>query len=368
MKKNLLLFITLFSYVILLSSCENKDDKELKIGFVAGLSGKYSSLGTNIRDGFILAFNEIDNTIGNTNIKIIQYDDKQDKAQAKEAINTFIKEDIKLIVGNATSSMTKISIPIVNKQKDTILISATASSSEFSQIDDNFLRIQVDSTSKKYEAISKYLVENNYTNIFCIYDSNNKTYAKDYQEMFQKIFIKNGGNPFVGSADLNIPYNDILKKVKTTKQNMILVVGNSVDSAKIIQYLRINNIKTKIHCSGWAKTLDFIENGGKAVEGVLFFTSYDDSSTNPKYLKFVEKYKKIYNSIPSVFSVQGYELGQLLISELKKSKDISKLKENILSKKIYNGMQGDIIFDKYGDISREYFLMEVINSEFKRLD
>lgn len=361
------LFVVLFLFSSLFfTSCNSKND-EIKIGFVVGLSGKYSSLGTNIRDGFLLAFDEIDNKIDNKKVKIIQYDDKQDKNEAKKAIEYFIKNDIKLVVGNSTSSMTKISIPIISKQKDMLLISPTASSSEFSKIDDNFLRIQVDSTPNKYEEISQHLVKNNHKNIFLIYDSKNKSYAKDYQNMFQDMFIQKGGNKFVGQVDLNLPYNQILEKLEKTKNDMILVVGNSIDSAKIIQYLRINNVKSKIHCSGWAKTLDFIDNGGKAVEGVIFFTAYDDTSLNKKYLTFVKKYKKMYGKLPSVFAVQGYELGQILIKQLKISADISKLKNSILSKKTFNGLQGDITFDKYGDISRDYFLMEVKNSKFVRL-
>lgn len=134
--------------ILLLIGCLPKDDDELKIGFVAGLSGKYSSLGTSIRDGFELAFDEIDYKINDTKVNIVYKDDKQEEKEAKNAIDYFINNDIKLIVGNATSSMTSVSYKIVNKQKDMLLFSPTASSSEFSAIDDNFLRLQVEPSKK----------------------------------------------------------------------------------------------------------------------------------------------------------------------------------------------------------------------------
>jgi len=361
----IIIFILLMS--LFFTACQDKKKEDIKIGFVAGLSGKYSSLGTSIRDGFILAFDEIDNTIGEQKVKIIQKDDHQDKNEAKKIIENFIKEDVKLVVGNATSSMTAISIPLVNKQKDMLLISATSSSDEFSLKDDNFLRIQVEHSAKRYQHLSEYTVKKGYKNIFFVYDSKNYKYASGYENIFQKMFIKNGGNKFVGKVDLNDDYKDILKKLQETKYDLILVVGNSLDSANIIQYIRLKNIDTPILGSGWAKTMDFIENGGRAVEGVIFSTGYDDKSKDKKFVEFIKKFKSKYNKTPSVFAAQGYELGKILINSLKNSTDVSTLKQRILKTKKFEGLQGDIIFDKYGDVFREYFMMKVNNKEYIKL-
>ena len=114
MRKYILVLITIFMF----NACSKKENEDIKIGFIAGLSGKYSSLGTSIRDGFTLAFQEIDYTINNQKVEIIQKDDKQDENEAKKIIDGFVKDNIKLIVGNTTSSMTKISFPVINKQKD----------------------------------------------------------------------------------------------------------------------------------------------------------------------------------------------------------------------------------------------------------
>jgi branched-chain amino acid transport system substrate-binding protein len=353
--------------ILIFTGCSNKKEEVIKIGFVAGLSGKYSSLGTSIRDGFILAFDEIDNKINGKKVEIIQKDDKQDKKEAKKIIEEFIKDGIKIVVGNATSSMTAVSFPIVNKQKDMLLFSATASSGEFSEQDDNFIRTQVEHSSKRYHALLDFIEENKIKDIFFIYDSNNYKYAKDYEHILQKSIVKNGGKKFVAKVTLDTPYDKIVNELKSTPHDLILIIGNSVDSANIIQYIRLNDIKSKILASGWAKTLDFIENGGKSVEGVLFATGYDDNSKDKLFVEFVKKYKKRYNKIPSVFAAQGYELAKILIQNLKESSDIKSLKKRILDKKVYKGLQGDIVFDKYGDVYREYFMMEVKNKEYRKI-
>jgi branched-chain amino acid transport system substrate-binding protein len=342
--------------------CDDKQDEELKIGFVGGLSGKYSSLGISVRDGFMLAFDEINYRINNQKVQIIQKDDQQNKNKAKEAITYFLKNNIQLIIGNTTSSMTKVSLPLI--PSDTLLVSATASSSYFTKKDDNFLRIQVDNSPKRYYSLAKTLVSNEYKDIFFIYDSKNTVYTDDYNFILEKSIIEQGGNKYTDKVDLNSKYKDILNKLKKTQSDLIVIAGNSLDSANIIQYLRMNNITTKIFVSGWAKTNNFIEHGGKAIEGVLFSEAYNENSKNKHFLAFKKKFKNKYNKQATVFSLQGYELAKILIKNLKHSTDIQTLKSRILKIKNYGGLQGDITFDKYGDVMRDFFMMEVKNSQF----
>jgi len=366
--KNIKIFISLLIACIFFIGCNEKNEDELKIGFLAGLSGKYSALGIDIRDGFLLAFDEIDYTINEKKIRIIQKDDKQDKKEAQKVIEYFIKNDIKIIVGNATSSMTKISFDEVNKQKEMLLFSATASSNEFSSKDDNFLRTQVESSAKRYKTLLNYVDSKGYEKIFVIYDSKNLSYANGYLQVFQEMLVQSGGNKFVEAMDLNNNYETIIDALKTTKNDLILIVGNSIDSANIIQYIRHSKITTDILGSGWAKTTDFITNGGKSVEGVVFSTGYDDNSKDKNFLEFVNKFEKKYKVKPSVFAAQGYELGKILIENLLISTETKTLKSRILQTSKYSGLQGDIIFDKYGDVDRDYFMMEVKNQSFEKIN
>ena len=366
-KKLIALFLfTIFTSV--LTGCFDKKDDTIKIGFVAGLSGKYSALGTSIRDGFILAFDEIDNKINGKEVVIIQKDDKQDEKEAKKIIEQFVKDDIKLIVGNATSSMTAVSLPIINKQKGSLLISATASSNTFSGKDDNFLRVQVEQSIKRYKDFGNYIKKQHFNNIFIIYDSKNYSYAKGYIDFILDLSKKNKNIKIVAKEDLNSEHDDIIKKIKSSKTDLILIVGNSVDTANIIQHIRFNHIDTKIFASGWAKTMDFIKNGGKAVEGTLFYTGYNEQSKDECYIEFVEKFKNKYHHLPSEPAAQGYELAKILIQNLQVSSDISTLKKRILKTKTYKGLQGRIIFDKYGDISKQYFMMRIKDAKFIKID
>ena len=360
-------FILLCFTIIAFTSCQDKNKEELKIGFVAGLTGKYSSLGSDIRDGFMLGFDEINYKINNTQIKIVQRDDQQDPKVAKTIAKEFIKNDIKLIVGNATSSMTRVTLDELKNKKDFLLASVTASASEFTKIDDNFIRIQVEHNEKRYGALKKYILKNKVKKVFYIYDKNNLNYAKGYLGFFQDILVHTGGEKFVNIETIQDGYEKIISKLKEASFDMILIVANSSDTANLIQHIRIANIKKRVLISGWANTNDFVEFGGKSVEGVLVSSGYYKYSKEKAYLDFTQKFKEKYNQEPSVFSLQGYELAKILINNLNKTTDISKLKDEILKEKVYHGLQGDITFDKYGDVNRKYSIMEMKNGKFEKI-
>lgn len=366
MKK--LYFFYILILALLFNSCTNNDSETIKVGFIAGLSGKYSTLGHSVKNGVSLAFEENNYLINNKKVELILKDDKQDKNEAKKVVTELIEDNIKVIIGNTTSSMTKISLKEINKKDNILLISATASSDEFSDKNDNFLRTQVSNNYEKFNFLSDYLIKNSLLSISLIYDEDNISYVNSYANNLEKSLIKKGGSKYLSRIKINQEYETIIKKLKNNDSDLIFIVANSLDASKLIQYLKINNINKKILCSGWSKTKELITSGGKAVEDVLFVTSYDENSNKQEYLDFVANYKKRYKKEPSGFAALSYETAMLIIKTLEKDENVLNLKKNIIKEKTFQGLQGKIVFNKFGDVKRDSFLMTIKNSKFVKLD
>jgi branched-chain amino acid transport system substrate-binding protein len=368
MKKGVVWFllVTLVIFVVAYNNFKSKE--EITIGFVAGLSGKYSLLGQSVLNGFLLKFDEINYSIDDKAIHILQMDDAQNEHKAKAAIQSFIAKDIDLIVGNTTSSMTRTSLDILKAHPNKTLFSITASSNEFSNIKDNFLRVQVAHSKARFHRLSNYLVQNDLQHVVVIYDSNNQSYSNNYLLDFQDSFLQQGGIPFVKIFDINQQYETILNELKQLHVDLIAISANSIDSAKLIQYLRLNGILTQLFIAGWAKSEEFILNVGKAGEQILVSTGYDENSKSQAYLDFVEKYKAKYQEAPTAFSAQAYEAADIIIQMLKDKHSLQQFQSWVLSKKVFQGLQGEIIFDEYGDVERENFLMQLHDGQFIRMD
>ena len=152
-----------------------KSSKELiKIGFVGALTAKYSDLGNPMMNGIILAFEEEGYEINGKKIELIFKDDKKDEQVNREIVNDFIAQGIKIVMGNVTSSMSKISMSIINEHKDMFMISAASASNEFSGIDDQFFRVHVANNAQRFDSFTKYIINNNHKKIYGIYENRHR--------------------------------------------------------------------------------------------------------------------------------------------------------------------------------------------------
>ena len=366
MKKFLLISIIFLIFAIIYGFFIKKED-EIKIGFIGALTGKYSVLGNAMMNGAILAFEEENYKVGNKKIKLLLKDDKNNPEINKEIINGFINDNIKIVIGNVTSSMSKLSMSIINNHKDMFMISAASASNEFTKKDDQFFRVHVANNINRFDSFTKYILKKGFKNIYGVYDPDNKTYTKDYIDNFEKSFILNGGNAFVKKSSSIVDLKNLLIDIKEINPDLILVCANSVDAARFVQYIRINNINIKIASSEWAKTNTFIENSGKNGEGIIFNIDYDENSENKKFVDFVNRYEKKYNNKPSMFAAKGYELAKIIIELLKVGKE-NELKKNLLLIKEFDGLVNPIKFDEYGDVIREFYTFELKNGKFVKIN
>lgn len=345
-----------------------KNSKEvIKIGFVGALTAKYSDLGNPMMNGIILAFEEEKYEINGKKIELIFKDDKKDEFTNRQIVNDYINQGIKIVMGNVTSSMSKISMSIINQHKDMFMISAASASNEFSGIDDQFFRVHAANNEQRFDSFTKYIKNHNFNNIYGIYDPGNITYAKDYVENFEKSFILNGGKNFIKYARTDENLDDLVSNINELNPDLILICANSIDSARVVQYMRMKGIKTQIASSEWAMTPAFIENSGKNSEGIIFNMDYDENSKSEDFLRFSKRFKEKYNIAPSLYAAKGYELARVII-ELLKVGDQTELKKNLLIKREFKGLQDTIIFDKYGDVIREFNTFKVINGKFEKIE
>lgn len=343
----------------------NKKEEIIKIGFVGALTAKYSILGNAMMNGIVLAFEEENYEVNGKKIELIFKDDKKNEEINRQIVNDFISDGIKIVIGNVTSSMSKISMSIINNYPDMFMISAASASNEFSGIDDQFFRVHVANNAQRFFSFTKYIKDEGFNKIYGIYDAGNKTYTKDYLDNFEKSFISQGGNSFIGQSiigNLDILVKDLNEK----KPDLILICANSVDAARVVQYLKLNNINIQIASSEWAMTSSFIENSGKSSENVIFNIDYDENSQSKKFFEFVKNYENKYKLFPSMYASKGYELAKIII-ELLKMGDQTELKKNLLIKKEFEGLQNNIVFDEYGDVIREFNTFKVKNGEFIKI-
>ena len=148
----------------------------------------------------------------------------------------------------------------------------------------------------------------------------------------------------------------------------VFVIASSIDSALICQQLKKRNIDILRFLTGWAMTDEFINHAGDASNNVIFNHYHDDDSINPSYIQFVFEYQNRYGKKPDFIASLGFNAAHVIIQTLKKDTHPKDLKQAILKISNFEGLQGAIKLDEFGDCWLERFYLTIKDNKIIRYD
>ena len=348
--------------------CKKKENP-IKVGFVGGLTGRLSDLGTEGRNGVILAVEKI-NSSGGINgrpVKLITKDDKQNAEVTLRVDRELVDEGVVAIIGHMTSTMSMVALPFVNKQK-ILMISPTTSSNELMGIDDYFIRVIPPNKSETDHLARHAFNVMGLKKMAAIYDLSNRANTEEHFNNFKEEFEGLGGkinHLETFSSGKSMDFVKATDSLLKQDPDGVLIATGAPDVAMISQRIRMNGSKVPIFSCGWAMTAALIHDGGPAVEGVVFSQLFDRESRQKTYLEFKKRFEERFGEAPNFAAAHGYEAALALFKALSKNADPQELKATILQQNTIEGLQGDFKVDKYGDPQRKRLLITVKNGQFK---
>jgi branched-chain amino acid transport system substrate-binding protein len=149
-----------------------------------------------------------------------------------------------------------------------------------------------------------------------------------------------------------------------SKPDGVLLVANSVDAALLAQQLRRINPSVAIATSEWSATERLIELGGRAVEGITIAQFLDRQSQQPSYIAFRKAYLERFGREPGFAGLTAFDATNVVMDGLASQDASQTLKQTLLARKSFPGAQSPVVFDAYGDASRETFMTTIENGMF----
>jgi branched-chain amino acid transport system substrate-binding protein len=366
--KNIANSVLICAAALSLLACHRPDP--IRIGFVAGLTGKTADLGEASRNGALLAAEEI-NQKGGINgrmIELIVKDDAFDAATAEKVSRELIEAKVDLIVGPVNSAMAKAMLPVAN-QYATTMISPTITGMEFVGIDDYLLRLNITTRDNANFYAEHHFHKKGRKNIAVIYDQQNSAFSESWLGEFRTAFTRVGGR-IAAEIPLDTskrqPYLHAAVAALAARPDAILMINPPVDTARLAQQLRQLAAKVPLITSEWGGSEQLIEMGGRAVEGMAVVQAYDRDDPSERYQNFKRAYQTRFKLQPSYPSVATYDTVSVAIQALSKRKPDQDIKTALLQNGPYQILQQTIEFDQNGDTQRNVFFKEVRNGEFRQ--
>jgi branched-chain amino acid transport system substrate-binding protein len=349
-----------------LSACGEKEP--VHIGFIGGVSGRFADLGTTGRNGVMLAVewrNERGGVAGRK-VALSIKDDQQDPEKARQALKELVTEGVTAVLGPMTSSIAAAIVPDADRA-GMLLVGGTVTTSGLTGKDDNFVRTI--STTSEYgsHAARSYRRHYGYKRAALIYDLANRDYTENWANEFSRTFTSEGGR-IVKSQGFDSrtekDYAVLAMQLLQSKPDLVAIAANSVDGALLAQKLRQRNVDVRLAGSAWTGTHRLMELGGAAVEGMLIEQYYNQDDQSASYQRFREAYLKRFGYEPGFAGVVSFDAANMLLDALAENADRKGLKERILKRTPFKGVQGDIAIDAYGDAQRPITMTEVRDGKF----
>ena len=351
--------------IVFLAGCGDKTP--IPLGFMGGVSGRVADLGIAGRNGVLLAVEDANARGGvrGRKVDLLVRDDEQSPDLAKRRFLELADAKVVALIGPMTSGMAATVLPLANERK-LLTVSPTATANDLGGKDDFFFRVI--SPTREYASVSARHQREllNMARVAMIFDLRNKAYSESWGKDFHDTFTQLGGTVvfsqgFQSGDDAGLA--GLVELALRNKPDGVILVANSVDAALLVQQVRQRAPTMKVATAEWSATERFIELAGRASEGVVTAQFVDRESGNPDFQSFRKRFKDRFGDEPGFAGVAAYDAAHVVLTALEDGSDTS-IRDKILARKKFNGLQGAFEFDAYGDAARNVYLTEVRDGKF----
>jgi branched-chain amino acid transport system substrate-binding protein len=292
----------------------NARAEELRIGFIAPMTGIFAQVGKDMVNGFQMYLDEHGGKLGSMDVKFIVEDDqaKPDLGVTK-AKKLVLQDKVHMFIGGVLAS-TGYALAPVSSELKTIYIASIPAADDLTQRQASkyplFFRTGW-SSSQPNHPYGQWACDQGYKKIVAVAAD----YAFGYEQVggFQKTFEDCGGKiiqkiwPPLGTKDFG-PYIPTIKADADAVFSMM--VGPM--SLQFPKQLRAAGFKKPILGGGTSYDEFALPFMGDEVVGDVSALQYSAALETPKNEAFVKAYRSKYSKVPSYFSEANYSTAQLI--------------------------------------------------------
>jgi len=295
--------------------------EELRIGFLAPMTGIFAQVGKDMSNGFQMYLDEVNSDFAGAKVKFILED-----GQGKPPVNVLkaeklIRQDkVHMFIGGLLASTGYALAPVSTREK-VVYVSPIAAADDLTQrqLDKYPYFVRTGWTSSQpSHPFGQWACEQGYKRIVAI----GADYAFGYEVIggFQKAFEDCGGKivqkiwPPLGTKDFG-PFIPTIRK--DADAIFTLMVGPM--SLQFPKQLAASGEKRPVLGGGTSYDEFSLPFMGDESIGHVSALQYSAAIDTPKNAAFVKKYREKYGKVPSYYSESNYTTAQMIHEVMKKT-------------------------------------------------
>src|SRR5436189_373202 len=354
-------FVLVIAAMVVLTGCgEDKKAQApttltIAIGSVAPLTGGIAHLGKDNENGARLAVEEANAAKIRIDGKeavfqLLAEDDQEDAKVGNTVAQKLVDAKVAGVVGHLNSG-TSIPASNIYSGANIPLITGTATNRELTEPGIKGVFRVVGRDDQQGPAVANYLIANAKPKVVAIIDDAT-AYGKGLANEVEKT-LKAAGVKVLArekGTDKTTDWKAALTKVKGRNPDAVFYGGMDATAGPLLKQGRELGIKGVFAFGDGACTENMKQLAGEAAEGLLCSQAGIPPQAASK--KFLDAYKKRFNTDPILYAPFTYDAANLLIAAMKKvdSADPAKYLPE-LQKIEFSGATGRFVFDAKGDRS-----------------
>ena len=334
---------------------------QMKIGFMATMSGPAAALGQDMYDGFMLGLEQSGGKLGGVEVEVIREDDQLKPDLAVQTVNRFIERDEVDVVAGITFSNVMMAVAKPLADSDTVFVGMNAGPAPLAgeRCAPNFFFVGYQN-DQQAEGVGKYATDKGFNNVYLM--APNYQAGKDAVGGFKRYY--KGGVAGEVYTRVNQPdYSAEIAQLQAANPDAVYVFYPGGMGINFIKQFRQAGLLGKIPLLSVSSfdgtTLPALkETAVGAISGSFWGADFDNAANQ----QFVQAFEDKYGRIPSQYAAQAYD-GALLLDAALKQVDGNYQDKDALKKALrevdFESVRGEFAFNKNGFPIHDMYVFEV---------
>lgn len=342
---------------------------EIKIGFIASLSGSQATLGRDLLDGFQLGVESVGGKLGGLSTQVLVRDDQGKPDAGAQAAQKLVERDrVSIVTGINLSNVLLAAVPRV-LEADRIYLSINAGPSELAGKECSSLFFSVAHQNDTVpETMGIYLNDIGVKSLYIM--APNFAAGKDMLAGLKRTF-KGKIVEEVYTQFGQLDYSAELAKLRSVDAEALFVFYPGGMGVNFFKQLDQAGLKGKIPVyTVFSTDQDTLPAIGDAALGLESTAYWSERLDNPLNQQFVQDFEKTYDRIPSPRAAMGYDGARLIDAALKQNGGQFKSAAEFakaLHRVDFKSIRGNFRFDSNNFPIQDYYLLKVEKDEQGRL-
>lgn len=347
----------------------------ISIGVAAPMEGSYTDLGRSIVNAAKLAIDErnLENGVKGRALKLIICNDRANTKLAINCANKFVENKAWGVIGHLTSKET-IEASKIYRENKIPLLSPGSTHPWLTERPSSrgFVFRTTGRDDQQARLIYKIIKDLNYPDLKVGIFHNGTVYGSNASSLIEHELRNNLKIKNLVVKTVKQDQGNYQNELKDLDSNILVYVGEYGDAAKLIKELALSNKKDIVFIgTDGIFSQRFIERAGLRAEGAYVIGNTVDSESELAN-DFEIKYKARFGVDSTAYAMNSYDSINMLLDAIEKSDlELNKYTPEKVAKVLqdmsYQGVTGEIKFNKIGDIEKPRMAVyRVLNGKFVR--